>query len=97
MPNDGGDRARWLAEPPAPGEVRLLFDAGDEVELTPEARQALDDLVTALNGADVEGFTMRKCPALDACSDFSCGSYYGCAITRKPCAWLVECTIGKVF
>ena len=95
MPDSGEDRSRWLAEPPAAGEVRFLFEAGEDVELTPEAREALDALVTALQGAEVEGFAMQKCPALGNCPSFSCGSYYGCRpVTRGPCAWLVLCTIG---
>ncbi|MCU0269290.1 MAG: hypothetical protein MUF83_11665 [Acidimicrobiales bacterium] len=94
MPDSGEDRSRWLAEPPAAGEVRFLFEAGEDVELTPEARDALDALVTALQGGEVEGFAARACPALGACSDFWCVSYLGCSpVTRKPCGWLVNCRI----
>ncbi|HEV7526882.1 MAG TPA: hypothetical protein VGP92_18105 [Acidimicrobiia bacterium] len=46
----------WLLEPPAANEVHFHFATGDDVELSPEARQAIETLLSELNSSEVEGF-----------------------------------------
>jgi hypothetical protein len=75
------DQGHWLVEPPGSTDVNFQIAAGDQVEITPEMRQAFDNLVTALNTADVEGFT-------DACIDYIKGcitNTYICS-PRQRCA-----------
>jgi hypothetical protein len=47
----------WLLEPPGANQIHFHIETGDGVELTPEARQALETLVSELSGNEVEGFT----------------------------------------
>jgi hypothetical protein len=98
MADQDDTQSRWVVEPPAAGQVKLFFDVGEGVELTPEVLAALNELVDALHGSDVgdvSGFATNKCPALGACPDFSCGSYFGCSpLSKTPCYALVKCAIG---
>ncbi len=46
----------WLLEPPGANEVHFHLATGDDVELTPEARQAVETLLAELSSGEVEGF-----------------------------------------
>jgi hypothetical protein len=45
-----------LVEPPGPHDIHFQIEAGDRVEITPEVQAALEEMVRALRGADVQGF-----------------------------------------
>lgn len=51
------DRSEWLV-PPGSDEIRLLVELGDNVELSPEQTEALEQLVEALDQSEVAGFAM---------------------------------------
>lgn len=58
---------RWLLEPPAPGEVHVHVAVGEGAQLTPEVREAIEQLLTRLHEAesDVSGFCrLITCDAL---------------------------------
>ena len=52
------DRSEWLVAPPEAGEVRLMVELGEGAELTPEAAASLEQLLSDLQDAEVEGFAM---------------------------------------
>ena len=60
----------WLLQPPGPGEVQVNIEIGYNVELSPEARAALETLMHGLEEEEVAGFAF----SLDA----ACGSYRIC-------------------
>ncbi len=64
---------QWLLEPPEAGEVLLYIASGDGVELSDDARAALETLMQELQTRDVEGFrTGVSCPSYDSCLPYSC-------------------------
>jgi hypothetical protein len=96
MPDDATDRS-WLVEPIGANEVRILVDVGEGVELSDDARAAIDTLLDELSGDEVSGFanaTFPKCTDLNKCSLFICGMLNGCMLTRGPCFANVRCEIG---
>jgi len=56
MANDSGDKSEWLVEPPGAGEIRVLVELGEGAQLSPEAAESLEQLVSAINDAEVSGF-----------------------------------------
>ena len=48
----------WLREPPAAREIRVLVECGEEAELTPEAQDALEHLMSELADAEVQGYVL---------------------------------------
>ena len=57
----GGDRQTalgWLREPPAADEVRVAVECGDGAELSPGARDALEQLMAELHDAEVAGYAL---------------------------------------
>lgn len=93
---EGDANSRWLLEPPAPGEVQLHIAVGEDAQLTPQLRAALDQLVTALYGDEVTGYTTcyPKCPDLTGCGDFSCTDHFNCSVlSRQPCLIYQRCKI----
>ena len=93
---DGGSRSHdddWLLEPPEAGRLHFAITTGSEVELTPEARAALDLLVSHLQTDEVTGFAMSEpCGSLDACSKYRC-NLGKCMIYKAPCLADVVCYI----
>jgi hypothetical protein len=72
----------WLVEPPASGEINFQIAAGDQVEMTPEIRQAFDDLVEMLSRADVAGYS-------DVCIGYTAGcnsNTFNCS-PRQRCSY----------
>jgi len=57
---DGVDRSEWLLEPPEAGEVRLMVELGEGAELSPEAQDSLERLMSALHDAEVSGFALNR-------------------------------------
>lgn len=105
-PTERGDEGRaesaWLLEPPRPGEVRLHVAIGDDTQLSPEVRSALEALVGQVHEAEVEGFGVKappgcstlSCPEYGMCSDFSCWPLGKCGILWKsPCKVHTGCSI----
>jgi hypothetical protein len=91
---------QWLIEPAATGDLKFHIAIGEGVEVTPEIRQAIERLMTALQGTDTQGYA-----ASPSCiPDLSCGPYSsGCRprqncmpLTQHPCAAEVSCRIKVV-
>jgi hypothetical protein len=62
---DAGDGDRevslgWLREPPRVNEVRVFLECGEDVELSDEARRALEQLLNELNDAEVSGYAVPR-------------------------------------
>lgn len=57
-PPGGGPESPWLLEPVGPREVRFYVQFGEEVDVSPEARQALEVLIREFQDTDVEGFAL---------------------------------------
>jgi hypothetical protein len=80
MPDDdsqrrGDSERRWVVAPPDTGEIVLHMAVGEGVELTSAQRDALNDLLRALESSDpeVSGF------------EVGCPSYAGtCSAKRQP-------------
>jgi hypothetical protein len=73
---------RWLRQP-GPGEARFHVAIGPGVELTPEVREALEALTSALQQDEVEGYARKPCPELGGCTPYSsvpCFAYAPCRI-----------------
>jgi hypothetical protein len=83
----------WILEPPGEGEVQLHIALGDGIELTPEIRAAIDNLVESLQQVDVAGYAKcnPKCPSLAGCSQYGCSKLYGCKpLISSDCLAFVE-------
>jgi hypothetical protein len=50
------DAVEWLREPPSAREIRVLVECGEEAELTPDAQNALEHLMSELADAEVQGY-----------------------------------------
>lgn len=86
----------WVVEPDG---IRVVVEAAEDAELTPELRQALDRLVRVIEGEisedepETEGFQVfrprPKCPQ-------ACPNNYVCEPkTVSDCFYYVDCTITK--
>jgi hypothetical protein len=93
---DSADRS-WLLEPLGPNEVRIHVDAGEGVEVSEEARAALDTLLDELYSGEVEGFaTFPRCPSLKQCSGYNCELGKCRPLESYPCFANVNCIIQKL-
>jgi hypothetical protein len=63
---------RWLLEPPAPGAIQLHIAVGEGTELTPEAREAIDNLVRMIQRDDTRGFAAGPRLTMAADCDINC-------------------------
>src|SRR5437763_16072054 len=88
MPEETGDQpeSRWLLQPPGRGEVHVEVGVGSDVELSPEARGALERLLSSLEasgGAEVAGFASVSGP----CTDYNlCTAFQHCLPPQtRPC------------
>lgn len=86
-----GDSAdmRWLLAPPEPGEVRFHVEVGEDVELSTEARQALEVLLDEFSGDEVGGFAYSA----DECNAMKCTLNNCQPLTNFPCAMNWKCRI----
>jgi len=57
--SDRGEQLRWLMQPPAKGDVRLVLELGDNARLTPAAQQALEQLLKELYDREVQGYVAQ--------------------------------------
>lgn len=87
----------WLLEPPAAGTVHLHVQIGDDVELSPAARDALERLLDELGGDEVSGFSANlNCPGVwDDCNPFTCNLTNCQPLTSKPCAYDMDCRVAS--
>jgi hypothetical protein len=83
------EEARWLLEPPGPGEVHVHVAVGDDARLTPELREALDRVLSLLQTQDVSGFNID----LGSCTTVSCRLDTCQPVTLKPYATDFRCRI----
>jgi hypothetical protein len=72
----GSGEPRWLLKP-RPGEVQIHVAIGEGAELTPELREALEALASALGQEEVEGYargenicTTKACPERISCDRY---------------------------
>jgi hypothetical protein len=95
------EERQWLVEPPGPNEIRVEIAAGDQVEITDESRQAFDNLLEAIGGGQVEGYTQSEpgCEHyLEHCDYnlFNCIFRGNCNIeSRKLCEYDYHCVVHK--
>jgi hypothetical protein len=90
---------QWLMEPPGAGELQFYVRAGEGVELSPEARQALETLVNELQRSEIEGFevpTGPECPSYWDCYPYSCTLKNCLPQYRNPCLVDAGCKIGEM-
>jgi hypothetical protein len=94
-PGEESDR-RWLAKPLGPEELRIHVDIGEDVEVSEEARAALDTLLEELYADEVSGFAV-PCPDLGACSPrYECIPLGSCSmLSKNPCFADVWCFIRR--
>jgi hypothetical protein len=93
-PGEERDRS-WLVQPIGPEELRVHVDIGEGVEVSDEARAALDVLLEELYADEVAGFA-HWCPDLGACSPrYECLPLGKCGLSKNPCFADVWCWIGR--
>jgi hypothetical protein len=81
----------WLVEPLGPHDVRIHVDLGDSVEISEEARAALEGLLDQLQESEVEGLDLF-CPSLRSCGNYFC-DLGKCLLSGGPCFVEVFCKI----
>ena len=69
---DENDARQWVVDPPGPGEILFQITTGNGAELTAEQEAAVDELMRALEGAEVTGLAANKCPHLQTCDPKTC-------------------------
>jgi hypothetical protein len=87
------EESRWLLSPPGPGEVKLQIETGEGIGASLEVRAALEQLMKALAGAEVEGYIGN----ITACfvDGWECSANGPCITeTMKTCAADYHCQIG---
>ena len=69
-------RHEWIVEPPGAGEIMLQLAVGEGIELTDEQKDALSELLEALEGeeAEVVGHSMVHDCTLKCSGNLECGS-----------------------
>ena len=91
--SDDPTGGEWLLEPPGPGEIKFQISAGEDAEVTPEVRAALDHLISLLSGSDVQGYVIDT-----ACGKKTmlCAPNYKCQVERQqPCLIDYACQIAS--
>src|SRR5690348_17168803 len=84
----------WLLEPPANDRIHLYVAVGPEVELSDEARSALERLMSALQEEEVSGFDFSEMAAFKCPAQRKCTPYGVCTLYKTPnCYVLVSCQI----
>jgi hypothetical protein len=88
------DDLRWLLEPPAPGSIKLYIAVGEGTELTPEGREAIDNLMRMLQADDTQGFAAGPRLTMSAGCDINCGILSRCNPEyQTPCFSKDVCNI----
>jgi hypothetical protein len=95
--SDGASSTQWLVEPPGAGEVFLYVAAGEGVEVTDAARDALNALMTELQRSEVEGFAGEPaCPQFDICFPYNCTLANCQPQFHQPCFIDAGCRIAQL-
>jgi len=81
------EELRWLLEPPAKSDVRLVVELGEGARLSPGAEQALERLMKELYQTEVRGYAsigavrsqfLGRSPLQDCsldCNPLKCGGF----------------------
>jgi len=90
------DELRWLMKPPRAGEVMVKI--GETTDLTPEIKNAIEDLMEKLQETKKTLFYAEaapiKCRDLDACEGtYSCRLDKCIFFVKTPCASFINCKI----
>lgn len=96
-PGDARD-ANWLKEPLGGNDFRIHVDVGEDVQLSGEARAALDTLLNELVLEEVSGFMpCIICTDLGDCNPiYECIPYGNCSyLSKNPCLADIWCRIGS--
>jgi len=93
----GSAERRWLMGPPGPQQIAFGISSGDQVDVTPETRQAFNQLLEAMAAADVAGYTADDCThyvkGCDA-NTFDCTPRSICtAEAQYPCLMDYTCAV----
>jgi hypothetical protein len=95
----GSEERRWLVEPPGPQQINFQIAAGDQAEVTSELRQAFDDFLDALAGAEVEGYARACTDYIKGCTtnSFACSPRGKCTQeSQAPCLMDYYCAISRI-
>ena len=97
MTDEPLDDPRWLTEPPGAGEIHLYVKAGEGVELSEAARDALERLVEEIQRREVEGFaSATSCGELfKNCYPFTCTLDSCKPLWSQPCVADSGCKIAE--
>jgi len=91
--SDSNDTQGWLLRPPEPGQIHFALALGEGVELSAEARDALDLLTSELLTNDVQGFS-KACPSLKGCTSYHC-VLGKCILDSYPCYAHTSCQVAS--
>jgi hypothetical protein len=71
---DDEQDGQWLATPAGAGEVVLEISIGEDVELSDEARRAIETLISEFAEDEVTGHAWNTCPAkaVQDCQPYDC-------------------------
>lgn len=87
----------WLLEPPAPGQIHVHIEVGSDVDLSPEARAAIEKIMEQIQDDEVTGFA-QKCGSLNACTGYYCQLGKCTPLEKWPtCLAYVHCAIANLF
>jgi len=89
------EELRWLMKPPRAGEVMIKI--GETTDLTPEIKNAIEDLMEKLQETKKVLFAANApldCKDLDACSPVYWCRLRDCDLNKYPCVSYVHCKIG---
>ena len=85
------EEARWLLEPAQPDQINISIAIGDNVEVTPELREAVDRLLSVVGMGDVTGYTL---PGTCGPQSISCPTFYNCNLdTCRPVVQYPNCLL----
>jgi hypothetical protein len=90
--------SQWLLEPPGSGDINFRISVGADVELSPAAREAIETLLSELQGDEVSGFSQNiNCPSfLDTCDPFTCSLTNCQPMTSRPCLADTDCHVAQI-
>jgi hypothetical protein len=89
----------WVATPVGADDFVLQISVGQNVELSDEARHAIEKLIGDLEGAEVTGHAASSgCLFLSgSCGKYSCELGKCQPESRRPCAMDYKCKIASLF
>jgi hypothetical protein len=97
MPDETSNQpeSSWLLEPPGADEVHIAIELGSDVELSAEARDALDRLMSSLGESEEAEVGAFAC-VIGPCPDYRICKTYGKCRPRETgtCLAWFHCRIG---